>query len=1435
MKRLCLVLVLLAAVGPASAQLGSSTDSPACCQLTTSLIQDVVYGKDAPGDERALPASTPANLHILIDNSGSMRELPQVTNSDHTAFFNLTVNGCENPRLDAFAASRGWDPNFRYPPPDLGTGLGSDTGFPNLFQDNKFYGYLYWADLSNPPSQWDSKEQVCQSRVANWSTTGASEYFRCLTCLSTKGYYKVPGTVGRNTAPLENLNFIFWGRYLNFNPPKYVTLKAVLKSLLKDVRGARVGLSYFSSSAPNTVMLRTQNPSCQQVVTDSSAFDSSRASYINAINTLAFNTGTPLARSLLNVGYYFTSDDTVYRDVFGFGTGFSYPSAFKNSALSSQNRSVCWGCQTTSVIIISDGEPNSDTLSSTVVTKLRTLNNGPVYCPDSMPCGPGTLAERDKGSNPTVYTDDNPNYLLDDVAKLLYEQDLQRSTPPIVGDFNTAGKQSVATYTVGFGINSNLLRHTAEVGGGLYYIADDAASLSQALRDSLVNVPSTPNTTAWKANAVPSTTETVPAGQPASALVPRLRASVPPNTPWQGALYRFQLAEELLLGCDPLSPYYGDLNADGDCDDTVLLDAQGDAVTETLPGTFVKTLSPWTPAVPFWEAGQVLKAGSSQKWRTRSIYTLIDSNRDGKLDQRDTPIAFTEANASFLREYLGISQNPTGCADLATKLGFVSLTPDDCARVIIRWYRGADALNPDPALRDYDRASLLQDLAHSTPINVEPPLPKDSCALSPQCLPTLFQGATALETGYPLQTVPGTGDAYDKYVDAAGGRDKVVLVGSNGGMLHAFLNGRSTGRDPATGRGLYDAGTGQELWAFIPPDTLPRLKGNLDKHAPLVNGTAMVRDVWLDGVGGPSDGRKQWEEYRTVAVIGTGRGGVHRFALDLTRLLGQATGEAVTRAPDQQGDFLWMWPQPCDPLALQVGESFSNFAPLSPPIGPVALTPGADDALRVRNGQPSGMAETPWMVSGTAARERWVVALNGGYDPYNNRGRGMAVVDLASGHTVWSFFNGDNQGRSSYLRYSMGAGLALADVGQAYGSGVENDGLFDTATVGDYGGQLWAVRFWKPGQWDAATQRVNNWYAARAFRTENLAGRSGSAEALRSPFSQIATNVVQPDMGILRTFIGTGDSQNLYDTGTRCRMGNPRACAEQGCTARATLEVQRGGMLASTASTTYANYSLASTASSQAPAYGSCASSKVKLTWDNDAANGCSNGYDGALEYTCDGTSSTWSCRTTVDSWVTLNFTQQATFSTQRFYGVWSYGGSPWRTFDSEAEAQNFDFNMITDSSLLNVGQFDSAGRVVTGSELEASPTSPGWYIPYTSANERTGSPATFIDGCLLWSSFEPSSQSATVCSTQGTHISRLYQASPVSGRASCATGFYDVTTSTWSRYFPTGTSVNLGAPAPQHTQYNGQLYHRALLNTPPSASSNGTPFRSVPVTQSTP
>jgi hypothetical protein len=90
-------------------------------------------------------------------------------------------------------------------------------------------------------------------------------------------------------------------------------------------------------------------------------------------------------------------------------------------------------------------------------------------------------------------------------------------------------------------------------------------------------------------------------------------------------------------------------------------------------------------------------------------------------------------------------------------------------------------------------------------------------------------------------------------------RKEVVYVGANDGMLHAF-----------------DSITGDELWAFIPPqllqylDEMVAVKANKSTSIYGVDGSPIVKDIYYGG---------QW---RTVLIAGLGKGGFGYFALDIT-------------------------------------------------------------------------------------------------------------------------------------------------------------------------------------------------------------------------------------------------------------------------------------------------------------------------------------------------------------------------------------------------------------------------------------------------------------------------------------------------------------------------------------------------------------------------
>lgn len=117
-------------------------------------------------------------------------------------------------------------------------------------------------------------------------------------------------------------------------------------------------------------------------------------------------------------------------------------------------------------------------------------------------------------------------------------------------------------------------------------------------------------------------------------------------------------------------------------------------------------------------------------------------------------------------------------------------------------------------------------------------------------------------------------------------RRKVLMVGGDDGMLHAFDAGifRRSGTDPATGSNLsaeFDSGRGHELWAYVPRPVLPTVAHLAESRRQLygVDGTPVAADAFLDPLFDPSRGpvadERQW---RTVLI-----GGFREAGADLER------------------------------------------------------------------------------------------------------------------------------------------------------------------------------------------------------------------------------------------------------------------------------------------------------------------------------------------------------------------------------------------------------------------------------------------------------------------------------------------------------------------------------------------------------------------------
>ena len=201
---------------------------------------------------------------------------------------------------------------------------------------------------------------------------------------------------------------------------------------------------------------------------------------------------------------------------------------------------------------------------------------------------------------------------------------------------------------------------------------------------------------------------------------------------------------------------------------------------------------------------------------------------------------------------------------------------------LVQWTRGYKQPNTST-----QKAWKLGPIDHSTPALLVPP-------------------------GFPLwyfgsQVTKAERNKYKEFQDAYDERDSVLFVGSRDGMLHAFDAGKYRyGDNPETAgieenRGYFlwepkpspapdyctsyagncpNYGTGEELWAFIPANLLPRLKNNLLKadDQSFVDASPALSDVYIDY--SPKDG--QADTWRTVLLSAEGNGGDTVFCLDVT-------------------------------------------------------------------------------------------------------------------------------------------------------------------------------------------------------------------------------------------------------------------------------------------------------------------------------------------------------------------------------------------------------------------------------------------------------------------------------------------------------------------------------------------------------------------------
>jgi Tfp pilus tip-associated adhesin PilY1 len=264
-------------------------------------------------------------------------------------------------------------------------------------------------------------------------------------------------------------------------------------------------------------------------------------------------------------------------------------------------------------------------------------------------------------------------------------------------------------------------------------------------------------------------------------------------------------------------------------------------------------------------AGANLQLGTGFNER-RVIYAREKSNgtwaERGRMFQQVSKDSDTTAVRTDLWNALGISWN---------LLDLVSLdpVPDKTANQVITetlWEKKADVtsvINGVPTTKQI--TYIMGDIFHSNPLVVGSP---SNTRYFADNTGTKGQTCAAGDTGYRC--------FFEKHEK----RRKMLLVGANDGMVHAFDAGQWDDDDEK-----FDNGTGREVFAYLPRAVMPTVRGHVQNTTNrnwAVDGTLSVADVFMDPVhdGTPDVSKREW---RTVMLGGLREGGYGYFAVDITQ------------------------------------------------------------------------------------------------------------------------------------------------------------------------------------------------------------------------------------------------------------------------------------------------------------------------------------------------------------------------------------------------------------------------------------------------------------------------------------------------------------------------------------------------------------------------
>ena len=441
--------------------------------------------------------------------------------------------------------------------------------------------------------------------------------------------------VAWGNSPTDRVYTLYSGNYLNwFHNAATVTrtrleiMQEVSTQLLSTINGVNVGLMRFNDEEGGPVVHAMED------------IATARGPITTKINAWTPGGWTPLSETLYEAGLYYMGGAVDYGLLTDPET--SVVESKDPNQPANYLSPMEFGCQKNFAVMLTDGEPTRDVGANSKI--------------ESLP-GFGTAVGPSCDLNGVA----GQGHCLDDMAEYMFQSDLA----PGLG-----GQQNVITYTIGFAVDLPILASTAARGGGVYFTANDTATLSTALTNIVTSILDTQTTFTAPAVSVNSFNRTRNLND---LFITVFQATG--DVHWPGNLKKYTLSGESIV------------------------DADGNPAVDPATGFFADgARSHWSPQA---DGAEVVKGGAANQIppsSSRKLYTFL-GNAPGAIIAPGNNMA--KSNAGITTAMLGLGN------------------PGDPSRDnVLDFARGIDVTDEDQDGDTTEARNTMGDPLHSKPVSV---------------------------------------------------------------------------------------------------------------------------------------------------------------------------------------------------------------------------------------------------------------------------------------------------------------------------------------------------------------------------------------------------------------------------------------------------------------------------------------------------------------------------------------------------------------------------------------------------------------------------------------------------------------------------------------------------------------------------------------------